>query len=232
MTGPPWPTWSGNEARLLTNYPRFCPHGLDISRQFTAHLFRPWIPNCALPTLPVCARTVSGCLNSAFLGLFETSCGPSFQAMDTQLGALPTLPVLARTVSGCLNSGFLGLFETSCGPSFQAMDTQLNALPTEPGGAHQLVLHPRKREHRVPEKTEDHDVSPDQKLRSGSQSRSSREILPPPRHDSGTGVVAGVEIPAGCAAVAAMELDQQEGQEQHSNGGAEKDDIAGPQGML
>src|SRR5271165_1141093 len=28
MTGPPWPTWFGNEARLLTNYPRFCPHGL------------------------------------------------------------------------------------------------------------------------------------------------------------------------------------------------------------
>src|SRR5271157_3438824 len=30
MTGPPWPTWSGNEARLLTNYPRFCPHGLEL----------------------------------------------------------------------------------------------------------------------------------------------------------------------------------------------------------
>src|SRR5271157_6195771 len=138
---------------------------------------------------------------------FSTFYGSFVQTMDTQLNALPTLPVLARTVSGCLNSGFLGLFETSCGPSFQAMDTQLNALPTEPGGAHQLVLHPRKREHRVPEKTEDHDVSPDQKLRSGSQSRSSREILPPPRHDSGTGVVAGVEIPAGCPAVAAMVLD-------------------------
>ncbi len=93
-------------------------------------------------------------------------------------------------------------------------------------------LHPRKREHRVPEKTEDHDVSPDQKLRSGSQSRSRRDILPPPRHDRGTGVVAGVEIPAGCAAVAAMELDQQERQEQDSNRGAEKDDIPGPQSML
>ena len=30
------------------------------------------------PTLPVLARTVSGCLNSPFLGLFWTSCGPSF----------------------------------------------------------------------------------------------------------------------------------------------------------
>jgi len=28
--------------------------------------------------LPVLARTVSGCLNSPFLGLFWTSCGPSF----------------------------------------------------------------------------------------------------------------------------------------------------------
>src|SRR5271165_778347 len=129
--------------------------------------------------------------------------------MDTQLNALPTLPVLARGVSGCLNSAFLGLFKTSCGPSFQAMDTQLNALPTDPGGAHQLVLHPRKREHRVSEKTEDHDVRPDQKLRSGTQSRARREILPPPRHDRATGVPAGVEIPAGFPAVAAMKLDQQ-----------------------
>src|SRR5208337_4634011 len=40
----------------------------------------------ALPALPVLARTVSGCLNSAFLGLFYTSCGPSSQAMDTRLG--------------------------------------------------------------------------------------------------------------------------------------------------
>ena len=39
----------------------------------------------ALPTLPVLAQGVSGCLNSAFLGLFYTSCGPSFQAMDTQV---------------------------------------------------------------------------------------------------------------------------------------------------
>ena len=39
----------------------------------------------ALPILPVLARTVSGCLNCAFLGLFYTSCGPSLQAMDTQV---------------------------------------------------------------------------------------------------------------------------------------------------
>src|SRR5271157_1325831 len=72
-----------------------------------------------------------------------------------------------------------------------------------------LTLHPRKREHRVSEKTEDHDVRPDQKLRSGSQSRSRQDILPPPRHNRGTRVPAGVEIPAGCPAVAAMKLDQQ-----------------------
>jgi|SRR5271157_1018227 len=43
----------------------------------------------ALPTLPVLARTVSGCVNSAFLILFYTFCGSSVQAMDTQLGAWP-----------------------------------------------------------------------------------------------------------------------------------------------
>src|SRR5208337_684289 len=53
---------------------------------------------------------LEGSVNSAFLGLFSATFGPSSQAMDTQLNALPTLPVLARTVSGCLNSAFLGLF--------------------------------------------------------------------------------------------------------------------------
>ncbi len=71
------------------------------------------------------------------------------------------------------------------------------------------LLHPRKREYHVAEQTEDHDARPDQKLRSGSQSRARQDILPPPRHDRGTGVPAGVKIPAGCPAVAAMELDQQ-----------------------
>ena len=51
---------------LAARTPRFS----DFSRQFTVHLFRPWIPKLnALPTLAVLARTVSGCLNSAFLGL-------------------------------------------------------------------------------------------------------------------------------------------------------------------
>src|SRR5271166_6950191 len=63
----------------------------------------------ARPTLAVRARTVSGCLNSAFSRHFYTFYGPSVQALDTQLKALPILPVLARTVSGCLNCTFLGL---------------------------------------------------------------------------------------------------------------------------
>src|SRR5271165_5682631 len=63
----------------------------------------------ARPTLAVRARTVSGCLNSAFSRHFYTFYGSSVQAMDTQLNGLPTLPVLARTVSGYLNSAFLGL---------------------------------------------------------------------------------------------------------------------------
>src|SRR5271166_5545718 len=63
----------------------------------------------ALPALPALARTVSGCLNSAFSRHFYTFYGPSVQALDTQLKALPILPVLARTVSGCLNCAFLGL---------------------------------------------------------------------------------------------------------------------------
>src|SRR5271157_5772949 len=54
----------------------------------------------ALPTLPLLARTVSGCVNSAFPIHFYTIYGPSVQTMDTQLNALPTHPVLARTVSG------------------------------------------------------------------------------------------------------------------------------------
>ena len=41
----------------------------------------------ALPTLPVLARGVSGCLNSAFSQQISTFYGPSVQAMDTQLGA-------------------------------------------------------------------------------------------------------------------------------------------------
>jgi len=41
----------------------------------------------ALPILPVRARTVSGCLNSAFSRHFSTFYGSSVQAMDTQLDA-------------------------------------------------------------------------------------------------------------------------------------------------
>ena len=60
-------------------------------------------------TLPVRARTVSGCLNSAFSRHFYTFYGSSVQSMGIQLNALPALPVRARTVSGCLSSALLGL---------------------------------------------------------------------------------------------------------------------------
>src|SRR5271157_5044274 len=43
----------------------------------------------ALPILPVLAGGVSGCVNSAFLGLFSTFYGSSVQSIDTQLGARP-----------------------------------------------------------------------------------------------------------------------------------------------
>jgi len=47
----------------------------------------------AAPTLPVLARTVSGCLNSAFSRHFYTFYEPSVQSIDTQLNALPILTV-------------------------------------------------------------------------------------------------------------------------------------------
>ena len=54
----------------------------------------------ALPTLPVFARTVSGCLNSAFLGLFSTSCGRGL------LGTAP-VPLFGRKLVSIrsINSG-------------------------------------------------------------------------------------------------------------------------------
>ena len=69
----------------------------------------------ALPILPVLARGVSGCVNSAY---FSTFYGSSVQSMDTPLNALPTLPVLARTVSGCLNSAFLDISQHFTGHLF------------------------------------------------------------------------------------------------------------------
>ena len=43
------------------------------------------MPSSTLSTLPVLARTVSGCLNSAFSRHFSTFYEPSVQAMDTQV---------------------------------------------------------------------------------------------------------------------------------------------------
>jgi hypothetical protein len=76
------------------------------------------------------ARTVSGCLNSAFLGLFLTSCDLSFSG-----NGYPT----QRAVNTCrprsdrfwlLELRVSQHFSTFYGSSVQAMDTQLNALQT------------------------------------------------------------------------------------------------------
>jgi len=63
----------------------FCPRSgrfVRLNSAFSRHFWTIYGPSVqimdaqlnALPTLPACARTVSDCLNSAFLGLFYTSC--------------------------------------------------------------------------------------------------------------------------------------------------------------
>jgi len=54
----------------------------------------------ALPTLPVLARGVSGCLNCAFLGLFYTSCGPSLSGHG-----YPTRPTGDRVAQNARQEG-------------------------------------------------------------------------------------------------------------------------------
>ena len=49
----------------------------------------------ALPTLPVLARTASGCLSSGNLDISRQFAAPACQADDSRLGALPTLHVIA-----------------------------------------------------------------------------------------------------------------------------------------
>ena len=94
--------WSETGTRLVPRLARFS----DFSIPVAAPAYQAMDTQLnALPILAVCARIVSGCLNSAFLGLFYTSCGPSSQAMDTQLDALATLPVLARTACLRINEG-------------------------------------------------------------------------------------------------------------------------------
>ena len=69
----------------------FCLLELRVSQHFST-FYGPSVQALdtqlnALATLPVLARSVSGCLNSAFLGLFLDQLRPPvFQAMDTQLG--------------------------------------------------------------------------------------------------------------------------------------------------
>ena len=69
---------------------RFWLLELRVSRTFLYQL-RPQLSGHGYATqrtanISVLARTVSGCLNSAFLGLFYTSCGLSSQAMGLSSG--------------------------------------------------------------------------------------------------------------------------------------------------
>src|SRR5208282_2243816 len=156
----------------------------------------------------VCLLT--GTMEGASCVLFYQSGRRSRHPRAPSTGKTSTLSceflLFSRTNSRALGT-FLNVLRAVCSghgyPAGRAANGSWRGTPAR------LTLHPRKREHRVSEKTEDHDVSPDQKLCSGSQSRARQDILPPPRHDRGTGVPAGMEIPAGCPAVTAMELDQQ-----------------------
>ena len=55
------------------------------------------------------ARTVSGCVNSAFHNISQHFTGHLFRPWIPNLTRCQHFLVLARTVSGCLNSAFLGL---------------------------------------------------------------------------------------------------------------------------
>ena len=74
--------------------------------------------------------SIDGCLNSAFLGLFETSCGPSFSGhgYPTQCAANICCPRSDRF--WLLELRVSRHFSTFYGPSVQAMDTQPGVLPT------------------------------------------------------------------------------------------------------
>jgi hypothetical protein len=112
VVGEQWPVASECEERDLTPHvPRLTPHAslklganqvsrvpetgrplpLLVISGLATHGDRLRFLFNALPTLPLLARTVSGCVNSAFPIHFYTIYGPSVQTMDTQLNALPTL---------------------------------------------------------------------------------------------------------------------------------------------
>ena len=128
-SSPPWP-------RGAACSDRFWLLELRVSQHFST-FYEPSVQAMdtqlkALPsTLPVLARTVSGCLNSAFLNISQHFTSHLFRPW-IRSSRPSTLPVLARTVSGCLNSAFLNISQHFTSPSVQAMDTQLNALPTLP----------------------------------------------------------------------------------------------------
>ena len=78
-TGPPAGVGGALGPFLAASTPRFS----DFSRPVAAPAFQVLDTQLkALPALPVLARGVSGCVNSAFLRLFWASWGALSQAMD------------------------------------------------------------------------------------------------------------------------------------------------------
>ena len=77
----------------------------------------------ALPILPVLARGVSGCVNSAFLDILRLIC--SVHGYPTQRAANTTRPRSYRL--WLLELRVSRHFSTFYGPSVQSMDTQLGA---------------------------------------------------------------------------------------------------------
>ena len=82
------PACQAVDARLGARHRRWTPTIHDFSRPVAAPAFQALDTQLkALPTLPVLARGVSGCLNSGNLDISRQVAVPAFQAMDTQLGA-------------------------------------------------------------------------------------------------------------------------------------------------
>src|SRR5208283_350779 len=114
------PSFSGHGYATQSAANTSCPHSdrfwlreLRVSRHFST-FYGPSVQAMdtqlhALPTLPVLTRTVSGCVNSAFLDISQHFTGHLFRQWIPNSTRYKTLPVLARTVSGYLNSAFLGL---------------------------------------------------------------------------------------------------------------------------
>src|SRR5271166_3366216 len=100
----------------------------------------------ALPILAVRARTVSGCLNSAFLDISQHFTSHLFRPWIPSSTRCQHFPSALGPFSGCLNSAFLGLERNRSavgktkaplvagGPQQLAPPTPYSPLPFNPGG--------------------------------------------------------------------------------------------------